>query len=202
MRFSTPTLLLASAAAIASLSGSATAQPGPHEPGTKPKNPFTPLEHRVAYHTPSAMMVSWNTFTHLSAPSVRYGQNPFILDRIALARGRPGEGSVTYPTSRTYSNHVLLDNLQPDTEYYYQVAHSNPLADNTTYSFRTARAAGDNRAFTVAMVVDLGLMGQDGLSSTVGKGAANPLAPGETNTIQRLIEEKDSYEFVIHREQP
>lgn len=51
----------------------------------------------------------------------------------------------------------------------------------------------------MAVVVDMGLFGSDGLGTTVGKGAANPLQPGEINTIQRLTSTKDDYEFVVHR---
>ena len=48
------------------------------------------------------------------------------------------------------------------------------------------------------MVGDLGTMGPDGLSTTVGKGANNPLKPGEKTTIESLDSMKTSYEFVWH----
>ena len=48
-----------------------------------------------------------------------------------------------------------------------------------TDTFTTAREAGDEAPFTVAVVIDLGLMGADGLSTKVGPygGAANPSWP-------------------------
>jgi hypothetical protein len=52
--------------------------------------------------------------------------------------------------------------------------------------------------YVAAVVVDLGTMGPLGLSTKVGAGAANPLKPGEVNTIQRLKYQLDDYEFVAH----
>ncbi|KAL8278517.1 hypothetical protein RQP46_009009 [Phenoliferia psychrophenolica] len=69
-----------------------------------------------------------------------------------------------------------------------------------TYSFKTALAAGDWTPFTIATIADLGLMGHDGLSTTVGPlgGAFRALGPNETNTIQSMIALRDTYEFVGH----
>ena len=48
------------------------------------------------------------------------------------------------------------------------------------------------------MVGDMGTMGPDGLSTTVGTGAANPLAPGAKTTIDSLNELKSTFDFVWH----
>ncbi|KAG9310505.1 Iron/zinc purple acid phosphatase-like protein C-domain-containing protein [Chiua virens] len=73
-------------------------------------------------------------------------------------------------------------------------------AYRATDTFTTAPEAGNETPFTVAVVVDLGLMGADGLSTKVGPhgGAANPLGPTDLNTIQSLIENKDTYDFIAH----
>jgi len=105
--------------------------------------------------------------------------------------------SVTYPTSLTFSNHVRLNHLSPDTKYYYQPIHAN--ASSIIYSFKTARKKGDHTPYTAAVVVDLGLIGPQGLSTTVGVGAANPLLPGEVNTIQSL-QQDNNWDFLWHRE--
>lgn len=118
------------------------------------------------------------------------GQVPYSLDMEASSNV-----SVTYQTSTTYGNHVKITGLKPDTLYYYR-----PIYDNCTtpYTFKTSKPAGDGSSMTVAVVVDLGTMGADGLTAHVGVGAANPLRPGEVNTIQSLTNAKSSYDFLWH----
>jgi hypothetical protein len=152
---------------------------------------------RVAYAGTTGMYVSWNTFTKLSNPTVSYGLSPCSLKESASSNV-----SITYPTSLTYNNHVKITGLKPDTTYYY--APIGLIEDNSTslpYTFRTARPAGDGTPYSIAVVVDMGTMGPQGLTTTAGKGVAstNILAPNETNTIQSLAAGKDSYEFLWHR---
>jgi hypothetical protein len=145
-----------------------------------------PTQIRLAYHGDSGMAVSWNTNQKLSNPTVYYGTDE--LDNSASS-----DVSITYPTSSTYNNHVVITGLKPDTRYHYM-----PQCGHRSFSFITARSAGDGDSFKFAMVGDLGTMGPDGLSTTVGKGAANPLLPGETNTIDSLHAFKTGFEFVWH----
>ena len=152
--------------------------------------PTDPVQIRLAYQGPFAMMVSWNTFEQLPNPTVSYGTDP---DDLSLSAS--SSVSVTYPTSLTYNNHVNITGLSPFTTYYYLPQYSNAT---TPYSFTTARAAGDMTSFTVGVVVDMGTFGPLGLSTTVGNGAANPLRPGEQTTITALTELIDSYEFLVH----
>jgi len=152
--------------------------------------PTDPVQIRLAYQGPSAMMVSWNTFEQLSNPTVTYGTDPSNLDLSASS-----SVSITYQTSLTYNNHVNITGLSPFTTYYYLPQYSNAT---TPYSFTTARAAGDMTPFSVAVVVDMGTFGPLGLSTTVGVGAANPLQPGEQTTITALTQVIDSYEFLVH----
>lgn len=58
------------------------------------------------------MAVGWNTFQPLKKPTVHYGLAPNHLDFAASSHS-----SVTYPTSRTWANSVLLENLLPATTY-------------------------------------------------------------------------------------
>jgi hypothetical protein len=153
-------------------------------------NGTVPMQMRLAYAGPTGMTVSWNTFSQLSNPTVHYGLSALSLNETASSNI-----SITYPTSTTYNNHVEIDGLLSDTVYYYLPQDSNIT---TPYSFKTSRPAGDGTEFAVAVVVDLGLIGPDGLSTSVGKGAANPLSPGETNTIQSLIQNMDSFDHLIH----
>jgi len=152
---------------------------------------------RLAYAGDTGMFVSWNTFVKLDNPTVQYGLNPKSMNQSASSNV-----SITYPTSLTYNNHVKITGLTPDTTYYYVPV--GLLKDNTTtlpYTFRTSRPAGDGTPYSVAVVVDLGTMGSQGLTTSAGKGVSsnNILAKGENNTIQSLASALDSFEFLWHR---
>ena len=143
------------------------------------------------------MTVSWNTFTKVAQPKVNFGFEPHFLPFIAESTV-----SVTYNTSLTYNNHVTLTNLLPDTLYYY--LPEPLLKDNTTtapYSFRTSRVVGDKTPYSIAITIDMGTMGPDGLSTTVGSGVnpKNALGPHDNNTQQSLEAVIDSYDFLWQR---
>jgi acid phosphatase type 7 len=146
-----------------------------------------PSQVRLAYHGDRGMSVSWNTNSKLAKPSVGFGTT------MDLGGVVTSHSSFTYPTSSTYNNHVTITGLQPNTRYHYQ-----PYCSDRIYSFTTARTAGDGHDFKFAMVGDMGTMGPDGLSTTVGKGAANPLKPGDKTSIDSLHDLKESFDFVWH----
>jgi hypothetical protein len=149
---------------------------------------------RLAYSGNTGMTVSWNTLSQVETPTVFYGLKPHTLVNCATSNV-----SVTYNTSLTYNNHVKLTGLEPDTVYYY--LPKPLLKDNTThapYSFRTSRVPGDGTPYSVAVTIDMGTMGPEGLSTSAGKGvsANNVLQPGDTNTVQSMITAVDQYDFV------
>ena len=112
-------------------------------------NNTTPIQIRLAYAGTDGMAVSWNTNQKLSQPTVRYGTNKYWLNGEASS-----DVSITYQTSSTYNNHVVIKDLDADTTYYYvpQCGDTkNPL------SFKTARKVGDGTSFSFAMVGDMGL---------------------------------------------
>ena len=148
----------------------------------------TPMQVRLAYAGPTGVVVSWNTFSQLPQPTVRYGSSPHSLPHTASSHV-----SVTYKTSTTFNNHVKITGLKPNTQYYY-------LPDNseTQYTFKTSRVAGDQTPYSIAFVADLGLIGPDGLTTHVGTGAANPLGPNEINTIQSIQKNLDHVDFLWH----
>jgi hypothetical protein len=118
-------------------------------PASSCTNNTAPIQIRLAYAGTDGMAVSWNTNQKLSKPTVRYGRNTHSLDREASS-----DISITYPTSSTYNNHVVIKDLDADTTYYYvpQCGDTkNPL------SFKTARKVGDGTAFSFAMIGDMGL---------------------------------------------
>lgn len=147
-----------------------------------------PMQVRLAYAGPTGVVISWNTFSQLPQPTVRYGSSPHSLPHTASSHV-----SVTYKTSTTFNNHVKITGLKPNTQYYY-------LPDNseTQYTFKTSRVAGDQTPYSIAFVADLGLIGPDGLTTHVGTGAANPLGPNEINTIQSIQKNLDHVDFLWH----
>jgi len=112
------------------------------------------------------MYVSWNTFTKLNNPTVKYGLSPSSLDKSASS-----DVSITYPTSLTYNNHVKITGLRPDTTFYYApIGMLEGDAAALPFTFRTGRPAGDGTPYSVAVVVDLGTMGPQGLTTKAGNG--------------------------------
>lgn len=156
-----------------------------------PENKVAPVQHRLAYAGDTGMVVSWNTYQQLEAPWVQYGLSPDSLDQTAESLE-----SITYPTSITWNNHVVIKDLQPDTTYYYKVANSENNSD--IYKFVTAKSPGSPDEFSFSVVVDMGTMGELGLSEEVGKGAEGALEPGEQNTMQSLRNGMNEFEFLWH----
>ncbi|SPO25050.1 related to acid phosphatase precursor (pH 6-optimum acid phosphatase) [Ustilago trichophora] len=154
-------------------------------------NDYRPSKARLSYRGDTGMAVSWSTPKQLPLPAVLFGKKPDLLNRIATSTD-----SVTYNTSSYYSNHVVLDHLEPNTKYYYLPILGDPVKD--VRSFTTALSPGDDREYTIAIVADLGTMGSLGLSDNVPPGAANPLTTGEVTTIQRLTMDKGQYDHVVH----
>lgn len=150
---------------------------------------------RLAYFGDSAMMVSWNTFAFVQNPTVHWG-----LSKSNLNNSASSSVSITYPTSLTYNNHVLLSGLQPNTTYFYLPSTLINDVSPDPFNFTTSRPAGDNTPYSVAVVADLGTMGSMGLTTSAGSGVAktNILKPNETNTIQSLTLFMDGFDFLWH----
>jgi acid phosphatase type 7 len=141
--------------------------------------------------------MKWNTFEHVGNPTVVYGLTPFTMFNFASSKV-----SVTYNTSLTYNNHVKITGLKPDTKYYY-LPTTLMLKDLKTgpFSFKTSKVAGDQTPYSIAVVVDMGTMGPEGLYTSAGTGVSpnNILKPGEVNTIQSLGSSVDQFDFLWHR---
>lgn len=140
--------------------------------------------------TPTAMSIGWNTYEELSGTyCVSYGTSSSSLTSQACS-----EGSTTYATSRTYGNEVTMTGLQPATTYYYKIPSTNSSVEH----FLSPRTAGDTTAYNMDVVIDLGIYGADGFTTT--KRDTIPQVQPELNhtTIGALARTVDSYEFVIH----
>lgn len=160
------------------LPSTVTAQPLQHVAGARPTNLAEPLQHRSAFAgtNGNAMRVQFNTYSPVT-PTVYYGAAGQDMSSYQAVTG----SSSVYNTSVTWTNTVLLSNLQPHTTYYWYAQNTNcsgcqqiPMA-----SFKTALPAGDATPFTFGLVGDMGLFG-------VGNPVATPdgtfLAAGFANT--------------------
>jgi hypothetical protein len=196
------------AGALAGLFASAFAQVDlPPIPGDK----TTPVQQRLALAGPTgtrvslrgpllgsnarpAMSVAWNTYQQLSKPCVSYGISSTSLTHTTCGTAAD---SVTYPTSRTWFNSVLVSGLQPATTYYYQIGSTNATVD----SFTTGRPPGDKTPFTIATVVDMGVYGAGGYTITAPaqKRDIPRIAPSLNHTtIGRLAATRGAFDFVLH----
>jgi len=106
--------------------------------------------------------------------------------------------SETYPTSRTYSNAVVLTGLTPATTYYYKIVSTNSSVEH----FVSPRTAGDRTPFTLSVVIDLGVYGVDGYTIQMDQTKRDTIPSIQPalnhTTIGRLATNIDDYEFVVH----
>ncbi|KAI0174040.1 Metallo-dependent phosphatase-like protein [Pestalotiopsis sp. NC0098] len=159
----------------------------------KPSDLTTPVQKRIAIQSPNSVSIGWNTFEKLSQPCVYYGTSESDLSSVACSTS-----SVTYPTSRTYSNAVTLEGLTPATTYYYQINSTN----STLEHFFSPRVPGDTTPFALNAVIDLGVYGEDGftIEMDMTKRDTIPYIPPALNhtTIGRLASTINDYELVVH----
>jgi hypothetical protein len=155
----------------------------------EPVDKSTPVQQRVSFYGPQAMSVAWNTYQQTAKPCVVYGTNAKNLNKQACSTV-----SITYPTSRTWSNLVTISGLHPATVYYYKVVSTN----STVSQFMSPRAAGDKTPFKMTTLADLGLYGMDGYTTTKREliPAVDPVL--NHTTIGRLANTVNDYEFIIH----
>lgn len=135
------------------------------------------------------MSVGWNTFEKLNQSCVSYGTSNGSLTSKACSNN-----SATYPTSRTYSNAVTLTGLKPATTYYYKIESTNSTVDH----FLSPRTAGDTTAFNMDVVIDLGVYGADGYTTTKRDTIPSVQPALQHATIGRLADTVNDYEFVMH----
>lgn len=141
------------------------------------------------------MSVGWNTYEYLPSPCVKYGTSSASLSLEACSTI-----SVTYNTSRTWSNTVVLPSLTPATTYFYQIVSTNSSVE----SFLSPRTPGDKTPFTTSVVIDLGVYGADGYTvDAEGDPASKRSIPSVTpssnhTTISRLVNTYDNFEWVLH----
>ncbi|CAI7631963.1 unnamed protein product [Penicillium manginii] len=155
-----------------------------------PADLTTPVQQRLAVYGPNSVSVGWNTYEQLNQSCVLYGTSADNLSQKSCSTK-----STTYTTSRTWSNAAILTGLTPATTYYYKIVSTNSTVDH----FLSPRTPGDKTAFTMNVVIDLGVYGKDGFTVSKKKDTIPVVLP-ELNhtTIGRLAQTVDDYEIVIH----
>lgn len=154
-----------------------------------PADKTTPYQQRLAIDGPNSMSVGWNTFEKLDEPCVSYG-----LSSTQLLSDACSTSSITYPSSRTWANTVVLTGLEPSTTYYYKINSTN----STVEHFLSPRSVGETTPFNMSVVIDLGVYGENGYTTT--KRDTIPQVQPELNhaTIGALARTVDEYDWVMH----
>jgi hypothetical protein len=140
---------------------------------------------RIAYNGPNGMSVSWNTPRRLELPIVLYGEDPLFLFGAALGT------STTFNSSTSYDNKVYINNLKPNTKYYYRVT-DQPRYDGSynqpeNFYFVTSKEAGDRSSFSIAAFGDLGI-----ITGTTPETAQIP------DTFYSVFEHRSDIDFIWH----
>lgn len=154
-----------------------------------PSDKTTPVQQRLALGGPNAMNVGWNTYEKLNQSCVSYGTNSTNLGSKACSTT-----SITYGTSRTWANAVTLTGLQPATTYYYKIESTNSSVEH----FFSGRTAGDTTPFNMDVVIDLGVYGSDGFTTSKRDTIPSIQPALNHSTIGALARTVDDYELVIH----
>ncbi|EME38774.1 hypothetical protein DOTSEDRAFT_180664 [Dothistroma septosporum NZE10] len=157
---------------------------------TIPADLTTPVQQRLAVKGPSSMAIAWNTYGKLNSTAcVKYGTSASKLTSEACTNSQN-----TYATSRTYAHDVTMTGLKPSTTYYYKIVSTNSTVDH----FVSPRTPGDKTAFNMDVVIDLGIYGPDGYTTT--KRDTIPAVQPDLNhaTIGRLAQTVSDYELIIH----
>ncbi|KAK9319470.1 Metallo-dependent phosphatase-like protein [Lipomyces orientalis] len=140
---------------------------------------------RIAYNGPNGMSVAWNTPNKLLRPIVWYGQHVNFPFEFAIGT------STTFNSSTNWDNIVYIDNLLPNTKYYYRVtdqpAYEGDFNQPENFYFVTAKEAGDHSSFSVAAFGDLGI-----ITGTTPETAQIP------DTFYSVFQHRSDFDFIWH----
>ena len=128
----------------------------------------TPIQHRIALQQPHGMTLSWSTLGPIGVtPTVAIGHHPEHLNRSVKG------WTQHYDPSITWFHHVVVDQLQPSTRYYWTVTSPANLSSSLVLNFTTAPRAGDSTPFVVSINGDMGLVNEDDTLVTMKRWAAD-----------------------------
>ncbi|KAK2589432.1 hypothetical protein QQS21_012889, partial [Conoideocrella luteorostrata] len=126
----------------------------------------------IHYQTPFGLGVS---------PSVTWGTTANALTNTATGSSRsydrtpPCSQAAVTQCSQFY-HEVQIRNLKPDTTYYYTIPAANGTTASSILSFTTARAAGSKKAFTIAVLNDMGYTNAGGTFRELNKAVDDGVA--------------------------
>ena len=113
--------------------------------------------HIAQGRTPESMTVSWVT-PNASASQVRYGTG--ANDMRDLVEGYSTSYTFQYSNYKLYTSgmihHVQINNLKPDTLYFYQCGDFSTEDLSGTLTFKTLPKVGEQRPISFGVVGDLG----------------------------------------------
>ncbi|KAG2769028.1 hypothetical protein PC129_g4990 [Phytophthora cactorum] len=104
----------------------------------------------------TGMAISWTSFVLEESPSVWIGTSEA---KVALSKNAKIETKTYYKDEKyeLYNYHAVVSGLKPNTEYFYKVGSTTEKKfQSAVSSFKTARAAGDESPFVVAVYGDMG----------------------------------------------
>ncbi|KAG6583195.1 Calcineurin-like phosphoesterase [Phytophthora cinnamomi] len=104
----------------------------------------------------TGMTISWTTFVLEKNPAVWIGTSKA---NVAKVKGAEIETKSYYKDNdyELYSYHAVVTGLKANTEYFYKVGSASKAKfQSFVSSFKTARAAGDESPFTIAVYGDMG----------------------------------------------
>lgn len=124
------------------------------------------------------MLLRWSTLP-LAQPTRKTfdsnNANLLVLTHYRYDRTPPCSQVAVTQCSQFY-HEVQISDLKPDTVYYYIIPAANGTTTSDVLSFKTAREAGNKKAFTVAILNDMGYTNAAGtfkqLNNIVDEGAA------------------------------
>lgn len=132
-------------------------------------------------YVPNGVNIHYQTpFGLGEAPAVHWGTHPNRLLYTNTGSSRtydrtPPCSEVVVTQCSQFFHDVQLSGLKPDTTYYYQIPAANGTTASQTLSFKTARAAGEGKAFSIAVLNDMGYTNAQGTFAQLNK-ASDELA--------------------------
>ncbi|EFX04943.1 acid phosphatase [Grosmannia clavigera kw1407] len=153
-------------------------------PGVKPSsaNPTNNVNVISLSYVPKGMNIHYQTPFGLGVlPSVKWGTSEAAL--LYTVTGQTHGYDRTPPCSMVavtqcsqFFHEVQITDLQPDTTYYYQILAANGTTESDVLSFTTARAVGDHKPFSVAVLNDMGYTNAQGTFRHLNLAADDGLA--------------------------
>ncbi|OOF93875.1 hypothetical protein ASPCADRAFT_407369 [Aspergillus carbonarius ITEM 5010] len=149
-------------------------------PAVKPAtaNPRNNVNVISLSYIPTGMHIHYQTpFGLGKLPAVKWGKSPQNLNSTALGYSHtydrtPSCSQVKAVTQCSQFFHeVGINDLEPDTTYYYQIPAANGTTQSEVLSFKTGRPAGHPGSFSVAVLNDMGYTNAKGTHKQLQKAA-------------------------------